>query len=77
MTAKEFPMGGVLIVIGFVADVIPCLFVAKLWDGKGHSYVGGFWFNLFLTPVLGVIIGLLMENAAMQPSQNNQQQQQT
>lgn len=66
-------MGGALIVIGFAAYVIGCLFVAKLWGGKGHSYVGGFWFSLFLTPVLGVIIGLLMENAAMQPSQNNQQ----
>lgn len=65
------------IFIGLIADVIACLFVSKFWDNKGHSYVGGFWFSLFLTPVLGVIIGLLMENAAMQPSQDNQQQQRT
>ena len=47
-----------------------CFGVAALWDNKGHSYAGGFWFSFFLTPVLGLIVGLLMQNVP-KPLQNN------
>ena len=51
------------IVIGLVVSIIFCFLVAKLWDNKGHSYAGGFWLSFFLTPILGLIIGLIMQDA--------------
>jgi predicted tellurium resistance membrane protein TerC len=39
-----------------------CLSIATLWENKGHSFAGGFCFSFFLTPLLGLIVGLLMQN---------------
>ena len=39
-----------------------CLCIATLWDNKGHSFAGGFWASFFLTPLLGLLVGLLMQN---------------
>lgn len=46
-----------LFIIGYI---FLSVLVGKYWRNKGRGYVGGILVSIFLTPVVGLLIGLIL-----------------
>ncbi len=47
-------------VVGIVLTLAICFLVASFWHSKGRSFIAGFFTSLFLTPLIGILIGMLI-----------------
>lgn len=45
-------------IIGIAIWVLLCILVGKFWETRGENFAGGFLTSLFLSPLLGFLIGL-------------------
>jgi len=46
---------------GLFLWILLCYLVGWFWANKGRSTTGGFFFSLFFSPLIGFIVGLLLE----------------
>lgn len=54
---------GVLVFIGII-NLVLCFAIAGLWERKGHSYGGGWWLSFFLSPLVGFIVGMCLDDVS-------------
>ena len=42
--------------------IVLSILIGAMWSGKGHSFAGGLFLSLLLSPIVGFIAGLIIKN---------------